>query len=117
MPLVTSIMPVKLNDKIAEDLKKGIAEILKRVADKDESWLMIRFEEEETLYFRGVKIKDGAIVDIKVYGTLSSQIKKQLVSEICKLYKDITPFDPKNIYVIIQEFADSSWGWNGSTLG
>lgn len=116
MPLVTSITPKALDESTKDALKSGIGEIMNRVAGKSESWLMVRFSEDDTLYFRGEKVEDGALVDIKLIGSLSPDQKKALVREICDLYSKKASFKGENIYVTIEEYQGSNWGWNGSTF-
>lgn len=116
MPLITSVTPKALNDRTKEILKSGLADIMNKVAGKSESWLMIRFHENDTLYFRGAKVEDGAIIDIKLIGSLDTNQKKNLVKEICELYAKETYCNKENIYVTIEEYEGTNWGWNGSTF-
>lgn len=116
MPLITSMTPKPLNEATKEILKSGLARIMEKVAGKSESWLMICFHENDTLYFRGAKVEDGAIIDIKLIGSLDPNQKKDLVKQICDLYAKETYCHSENIYVTIEEYEGKNWGWNGSTF-
>ncbi|MCH5252043.1 MAG: hypothetical protein J1F22_03625 [Lachnospiraceae bacterium] len=114
MPFIDSKVTVKISPEKEEAIKKKLGQAITAIPGKSESWLMVGFEDEYTLYFKGEKCEKAAFVDVKVYGGANSQVYNQMTAEICKIYEEELGIPAGNIYIAYQGIAD--WGWNGGNL-
>lgn len=81
---------------------------------KTESWLMLGFEQECSLYFRGEKAEKIAFVDVSVYGNLTPQSCDNMTAEICRIYGEVLGIPADMIYV--KYSSTGIWGWNGGNF-
>lgn len=114
MPFIDSKISVKLSPEKEETIKKRLGEAIAIIPGKSESWLMVGFEDEYTLYFKGAKCDKAAFVQVKIYGSANSQAFNQLTAEICHIYEEELGIPAANVYVTYQAIAD--WGWNGGNF-
>lgn len=114
MPFINSKVTVKISTEKEEQIKKRLGEAIAIVPGKSESWLMVGFEDEYTLYFKGDKCEKAAFVEVKIYGSANSTAFRQLTAEICNIYEEELGIPKANIYVTYQAIAD--WGWNGDNF-
>lgn len=114
MPYIDSKVTVSLSDGERECLKKELGKIVNDIPGKSEKFLMIGFQDNYSLYFKGEKLDYGAFVEVKLFGRVSEDSLKKVTREICDLYNDKLNIPPKSIYVKFEEV--DTWGWNGSNL-
>ena len=113
MPFINSKVTVKISPEKEESIKKKFGQAV-AILGKSEGWLMVGFEDEYTLYFKGDKCEKAAFVDVKLFGSASSQAYDQLTGEICRIYEEELGIPAANIYISYQGTSD--WGWNGGNL-
>ena len=110
MPFVDSKITLKISDEKKETLKAKIGEAIS-IIGKPESYLMVGFEDDYTLYFAGNKLEKGAYVSIDVFGSVNSSQADQMTARICEIYEEELGIPGNNIYVEYRGTRD--WGWNG----
>ncbi|SEQ23411.1 Macrophage migration inhibitory factor (MIF) [Lachnospiraceae bacterium NE2001] len=110
MPFVDSKITLKISDEKKEALKAKIGEAIS-IIGKPESYLMVGFEDDYTLYFAGNKLEKGAYVSIDVFGSVNSSQADQMTARICEIYEEELGIPGNNIYVEYRGTRD--WGWNG----
>ena len=110
MPFVDSKITLKISDEKKEVLKAKIGEAIS-IIGKPESYLMVGFEDDYTLYFAGNKLEKGAYVSIDVFGSVNSSQADQMTARICEIYEEELGIPGNNIYVEYRGTRD--WGWNG----
>ena len=113
MPFIDSKVTVKISPEKEEAIKQKLGQA-SAILGKSESWLMVGFEDEYNLYFKGAKCEKAAFVDVKLFGSASSQAYDQMTGEICRIYEEELGIAAANIYVSYQGIRD--WGWNGGNL-
>lgn len=111
MPFINSKVTVKISPEKEEAIKQKLGQAIAIIPGKSESWLMVGFEDEYTLYFKGNKCEKAAFVEVKIYGSANSQAYDQMTGEICRIYEEELGIPAANIYVTYQAVPD--WGWNG----
>ncbi len=94
-------------------IKKRLGEAIS-ILNKGESWLMVEFVDKCKLYFKGEDGDNYAYVDIKIYGSSSSESYRIFTAEVSKILTEEINILPSNIYISYGEF--SNWGWNGSNF-
>lgn len=114
MPYIDSKVTIPLSDNDKEDLKKELGKIVNEIPGKSEKFLMLGFQDNYSLYFKGQRLDYGAFVEVKLFGRTTEDSMKQVTADICKLYSDKLNIPPKSIYVKFEEV--DTWGWNGSNF-
>ena len=114
MPFINSKISVKLTPEKEEAIKKRLGAAITAIPGKSENWLMLGFEDEYNLYFKGQKWDKCAFVDVKVFGGASSEVYNKMTAEICKIFGEELSIPADKIYVAYQGTPD--WGWNGGNF-
>ena len=116
MPFINSKVTVKITPEKEAAIKQRLGKAIENIPGKSEGWLMLGFEDEYTLYFKGAKCEKAAFVEVKVFGSpLSSSTPfDNMTSEICRVYEEELGIPAASIYITYQMIED--WGWNGRNL-
>ena len=78
---------------------------------KSENWLMVNFEDNCRLYFKGDNSEETAIVEVALFGKASDSQYDAMTSEITKVISETLGVNASRIYVKYQEV--DHWGFNG----
>lgn len=111
MPFIDSKVTVKLNKEKKDILKAKLANIIKNIPGKSENYLMIGFQDEYSLYFRGEELRYGAFIEVKIFGKTSKNDLEEVTKEICDLYEKELNIPKDAIYIKYEEVEN--WGFNG----
>ena len=114
MPFIGSKVTVKISNEKEEIIKKKLGEAIQLIPGKSETFLMLGFEDDYSLYFGGEKLEKGAFVEVKVFGKASKDAYAKLTSAICNIYEEELGIPQNKIYVKYEEVEN--WGWNGSNF-
>lgn len=114
MPYIDSKTTVSLSDKEKDYLKGELGKIVSDIPGKSEKFLMLGFQDNYTLYFKGKKLDYGAFIEVKLLGHSTEDSLKKVTREICDLYASKLNIPPSAIYVKFEEV--DTWGWNGKTF-
>lgn len=111
MPFIGSRVSMKISKEKEEIIKQKLGKAIELVPGKSETFLMVGFEDEYSLYFAGEKLEKGAFIEVKIFGSTSKEAYDKLTAEICKIYEDELDIPQNKIYVKYEEVKN--WGWNG----
>jgi len=114
MPYINTKTNVKLSDEKCESIKTKLGKAIELIPGKSENWLMVSFEDESKLYFKGRNDKPLAFVEVKLFGKASKDAYNKLTDEITNIMNNELNIQPDCIYVKYEEV--STWGWNGSNF-
>lgn len=114
MPFINSKISVKVNEEQEKQLKQELGEAIRIIPGKSENWLMVGFEDEYKLYFKGDNSEPLAFVEVSVFGSENPAAFDKLTGRICEIYNKILGIKPDHIYVKYE--ATSNWGWNGGNF-
>ncbi|AJH01882.1 hypothetical protein LF65_05361 [Clostridium beijerinckii] len=114
MPFIGSKVSVKISKEKEEIIKKRLGEAIKLIPGKSETFLMVGFEDNYSLYFGGEKLEKGAFIEVKIFGKSSKDAYDALTAEICNIYEKELDIPQDKIYVKYEEVAN--WGWNGKNF-
>lgn len=103
-------VPVSKEQEIA--VKTRLGEAISLLPGKSEAWLMVGFEPECALYFRGSDRENIAFVEVKVYGKLSKPACGELTAAITDILREELAIE--QVYIKYEEVA--IWGFNGSNF-
>lgn len=114
MPFINSKVSVAMSAEKKESVKAKLGKAISIIPGKSESWLMVGFEDNYDLYFKGNQNAPTAFVEVKVFGKASPSTFDELTGEICSIYNDELGIPMDRIYVKYEEVAN--WGWNGGNF-
>lgn len=114
MPFINSKISTKMTKEQEIEIKSRLGEAISLIPGKSESWLMLGFEPETTLYFRGDNTQAIAFVEVSVFGGENKEAFSNLTAAICDIYQDVLGISPDHVYV--KYAATSNWGWNGANF-
>ena len=114
MPCIQTKVNVKITEEKEKALKSRFGKAIEILPGKSESWLMLSFEDECRLYFKGENEQGIAFVEVKIYGKANSDAYSKLTAAITKILNEELNISPSCIYVKYEEVAN--WGWNGNNF-
>ena len=114
MPFINSKISIKITSEEKDIIKTKLGSAIELIPGKSEDWLMVGFEDECSLYFKGKASEKIAFIEVKIFGTTSKEAYSMLTSEICNIYNDVLGIPKDKIYVKYEEV--SNWGWNGNNF-
>lgn len=114
MPFINSKISISISDVQEKEIKTRLGKAIETIPGKSENWLMVGFEPEYKLYFKGSNSEPMAMVDVSVFGSENPSAFSKLTGEICDIFKDVLKISPDHVYVKYQ--AVSNWGWNGGNF-
>lgn len=113
MPFINTKYSGDVTAEQEMNIKTALGEAVS-VIGKTESWLMVGFEPNCTLYFKGEKSEKIAFVDVSLYGSASRSAYEQLTAVICKVLGDNLGIPADKVYV--KYSPTDNWGWNGGNF-
>ncbi|WP_133014818.1 phenylpyruvate tautomerase MIF-related protein [Clostridium cuniculi] len=111
MPFINSKITTKLTKEKKDLIKSELGKIITNIPGKSENYLMIGFEDEYSLYFRGEELQYGAFVEVKIFGKADKKYLEMITKDICNLYEKELNIPQDCIYVKYEEV--DNWGFNG----
>ena len=114
MPFINSKISVAITPEQETKIKSLLGEAIELIPGKSESWLMVGFEPEYKLYFRGNNSEPMAMVEVSVFGQENPAAFEKLTAEITKIFGEVLGIAADHIYIKYE--AVSNWGWNGGNF-
>ena len=113
MPFVT----VKTNKAISKEceikIKSKLGEAI-RLIGKTESWLMINFEDNQKMYFRGDNTAPIAFVGVDLYGKAGENAYNSMTEAVTQILNEELDIEADKIYVKYSEIEN--FGYNGKNF-
>ena len=81
---------------------------------KSENWLMLQFEDNCRLYFKGDSTKALAFVNVKLYGSAGREAYARMTARVTEILGEALSIPADGIYVEYEE--TEHWGWQGSNF-
>lgn len=113
MPFIDAKVTVSLGEEKKETIKSRLGKAVS-LLHKGESYLMVGFQENYTLYLGGKRLDRGAYVEVSLFGSASSSDYSRMTGEICKILSEELGIPASAVYVTYHGLSD--WGWNGSNF-
>ena len=113
MPFIDSKVNTKVSKEQEQQLKDMLIAAAGEILGKSEGWVMLGFEPEYTIYFRGDETP-AAFVEVSIYGGENRQVFSAFTGKICDAFHKVLGISPDRVYV--KYYATSNWGWNGSNF-
>lgn len=109
MPLITAKTSVEISREKEIALKEKLGEAISLIG-KSESWLMIDFQDNRRLWFKGTD-EDCGIIEVDLLGKASDSGYDALTEKITEIVCSELPIDKSRLYVKYNEI--SHWGYSG----
>lgn len=113
MPYINTKTNVEIKKEKKTALTKGFGKAVACLG-KSESWLMLGFEDNCAMAFRGDENEPVAFVDVSLYGKASASAYSKMTAEVTGLISKELGIDSDHIYVAYREVEN--WGWNGDNF-
>lgn len=114
MPFINSKISISITDKQKSIIKERLGKAIELIPGKSEAWLMLGFEDDYSLYFKGQDLAKVAFIEVKIYGKAEKAAYNKLTAAICDIYNEVIGIPKEYIYVTYEEI--DNWGWNGSNF-
>lgn len=114
MPFISTVTTKTIDKETRELLKSELGKIIEDLPGKNERWLMLSFEDNIPMYFKGDDSSDTAYIEVKIFGSAPDSAYDKLTADICALYESKLGISADRIYVKYEECE--RWGWNGSNF-
>ena len=107
----------RVNRPISQEAEKAMA---KRLGDavsllgKSENWLMLQFEDNCRMYFKGDCSKAMAFVGVKLCGKADKAAYQRFTAEATRILGDVLSVPADGVYVEYEE--TEHWGWQGENF-
>lgn len=112
MPFINTKVNVAISKEQEILIKERLGKAIETLPGKTENWLMLCFEQQSHLYFKGEGSKPLAFVEVKIYGHAESKAYNQMTERICHILEEVLSIPPAQVYVKYEECEH--WGWNGN---
>lgn len=113
MPFINTKYSGEITPAQELEIKSALGSAVSAIG-KSEAWLMLGFEQNCSLYFRGEKSEKIAFVEVSMYGSASAGGCSQLTADICRIYGEVLGVPADKIYV--KYSPTENWGWNGGNF-
>ena len=114
MPYISTKVNMPISKQQQTQLKESFGRAIEILPGKSENWLMLSFEENCHLYFKGDDSQKLAFLEVKLFGGASSQAYEAMTKELTDILHRVLDIPAANIYIKYEE--TKYWGWNGSNL-
>lgn len=114
MPFIDTKISCDITKDQKDLIKEKLGKAIQIIPGKSENWLMVGFDDQYSLYFKGEDSPKIAFVEVKLFGSANKSVYSQLTAEICNIYKEVLDIPADKIYIKYEEV--SNWGWNGSNF-
>ncbi len=114
MPYINTKTTVTLTESKREVIKQKLGKAIELIPGKSENWLMLSFDDDSTMYFKGSNEKPLAFVEVKIFGKASADAYGKLTKAITDIMTEELEIQSDCIYVKYEEV--STWGWNGNNF-
>jgi phenylpyruvate tautomerase PptA (4-oxalocrotonate tautomerase family) len=114
MPFINTRINRPLSPEKEELLKTRLGEAISTFPGKSEQWLMLGFEDNARLWFRGEKDFPMAFVEVELLGEAADAVCEKMTARICEILSDVLGISPDAVYV--KYVFIKSWGWNGQNF-
>ena len=113
MPYIQTTTNVTIPSEKEKVIKARMGQAIALIPGKSETWLMLSFQGEASMYFQGSD-KPCAICCVKLYGRGTDAAYEKLTGALTDILREELGLSPDRVYVTYEEI--STWGWNGGNL-
>ncbi len=109
MPFINTKYSAEITAEQETELKTKLGKAIE-ILGKTEAWLMLGFEQNCSLYFKGEKSTKIAFAEVSLLGDAPRASYEKLTAELCSIYGDVLGVPSDKVYV--KYSPTENWGWN-----
>ena len=113
MPFINTKTNVTVSSEKEAVLKEKFGRAIS-ILGKGEGWLMLNFEGNQNLWFKGRNDMNMAIVELSLFGKATEAAYERMTRELTDILSSELGISPDCIYVKYAEVK--YWGWNGGNF-
>lgn len=110
MPFIETKLNIRLTPEKEANIKEKLGRAIALFPGKSEYWLMLQFEDNCRLWFRGYNSFPIAMVEVKLFGGAEAAVSEKMTAEICRILNEELEIQPDHVYV--NYTFSETWGWN-----
>ena len=114
MPNIATKVSVEISPEKEVVLKEKLGKAISLLRGKSEAWLMLAFEDNISMYFKGDCTQDYAYLEVSLFGSASDAAYDRLTAALSEIVNEELGIDRANIYIKYEEAEH--WGWNGANF-
>ena len=114
MPYISTKTTVTISKEKEAILKEKLARALEKTIGKSEAWLMLSFEDNIRMWFKGDNSAPCAMIEVKILGSASANAYSAMTAEVCGIMSEELGIPSARVYVKYEECEH--WGWNGNNF-
>lgn len=114
MPNIATKVTVEITPEKEVVLKEKLGKAISLLSGKSEAWLMLSFEDNCRIWFKGDNSRPSAFVEVQVLGKINPQESEKLSAEICSVFESELSIPADRTYIKYEEI--DQWGWNGGNF-
>ncbi len=114
MPYIGTKTTAAISPEKEKILKAKFGKAIECIPGKNESWLMLSFEDNARIWFKGDDSAPSAWVEVKIFGAADKEYYDKMTAAICKILNDELGVPSDRVYVKYEEVYN--WGWNGGNF-
>ncbi len=114
MPFINMKTNINISKEKEVAMKQKLGKDIELIPGKNENGLMISFEDQCSLYFRGESDKAIAFVEVNILGSADKSAYNNLTAAISNMLNEELGITPDQVYVKFEEI--SNWGSNGRVI-
>ena len=111
MPYINTTTTKAITDSDVKALTRAFGEAIKKIPGKTEEWLMLNFEGDAKMAFRGDTEGDFCYIEVSILGSSTRESYNALTAALTEEISARLGIAPSCIYVKIEEAEH--WGWQG----
>lgn len=113
MPFISTKTNVTITPEKEVMLKERFGRAM-AIIGKGEGWLMLSFEGDKNMWFKGRNDMNIAMLELSLFGKATENAYERMTAELCDAVNEILGVSKDCIYVKYQEV--STWGWNSQNF-
>ena len=114
MPFINSKVNVTISDAQQQKISDGLLAAASEALGKGESWVMLGFEDNCRLYFRGDKDTPAAFLEVSLLGSENRSAFEAFTAKASDVINKVLGVPKDRIYV--KYYATAHWGYNGGNF-
>ena len=108
MPYIQTRTNSKIDKEKELRIKERLGEAI-RILGKSEDWLMLEFNDNAKMYFKGDNTNPIVFIDVKVLGSVNNS--NEMTAKLSEIIGEELGVPSNQIYISYQGYSD--WGYSG----
>lgn len=114
MPYIETKVSTPITKEQEKSLKEKYAKVIENFPGKTEAWLMLNFEDNCRLWFKGDNNQPTAYVEVKIFGSVNPTGAEKMTADVCRILEEELGIPQSRTYVKYEGI--DNWGWNGTNF-